>query len=1065
MCTVFFAVDYTLHVYTARNRLRYLVTPVSIVDFVTIVPIFFALLFFNQNEVLPVLRIARIVRILAVLRIYRVLVSRQGFEYQLGVLIIFLSSLILVAAGVFQVLEESYYTDHDQSPLAFHQAMYFIFVTISTVGYGDISPHTTGGQFFVMFILIAAITVIPKQVAHLKKLAAEKQEKQGYTHSYSLRRRSIDNGGHVVVTGHVRLNNAAAFLREFYRPRQGRVNMDVVFLVDHMPDPGFRELLLNVRYRRRTKYLKGNLLHDKDAKRAHVAEAAAVFILSNKCDSREGEATDAVSILHALVIDKLRCRVSLECEYLEQRRSKKDRKDGENNEVDTSNHLRTRPIRCFAEMLSFKQTRGMRTITGLELALNTAQLRTAILARNIVCPGVVALLQNLIYSPTERCVTQGRRSSTLWVAEYAAGLQNLLFPAVLPAYFDGLLFEHAVKKLYLYSNVMMIAVYDRSAVFRGKARIRLCPFGDRCEESDLVFLIAPSSSAAKHAVDSLEERDREVENEQFGLVDVTNTLCCPFPGATCAITTTMAVPRDEVVDERPGPALVFSVGTVLDRQSVRLINQRSMLYRDDKADEFASSLPLNSTRSAERTADHTPDEAASSERATASHHNGSSASASSSSLLPPAMGRELSSDSFSQTNTSMSDTERRDLRHHILICGPAAQGLRLAWYLDEVLAQDMLPVSPSSTTGERPAIVLLSKDKPSDEELAAISQKVSVELFIERGEYHNVEDLLRVRVHEAASVLLLPTNWKEDDLHVDIPKNLDKYLDDYHVIMSTRALHTIQEFQQEHIQLHHQSNDNIYCSSSVGAAFRAGPQPCSVVKSLDSIKYFTYKCSEYDVPLNDTQGSESDDEDSIAGMSDTPRYEYQNQRTQYRWNPFALANQRLSPSENSSSPLFTPAYAAGEVLVDSVLDTLLCQSFFNPYIVDVIRALLGDDGLPEGDQTAFKASMMRYFSTASEPSGDDLGRAKKSSSSGGQFPVLRIASISHETEGSSFSDVFSTALSHQILVLGIYRRAQAGTRGNQLPYVVTCPESPTTCFVERGDQLYVLTKRPAPVCI
>ncbi|KAF4318785.1 hypothetical protein BBO99_00001697 [Phytophthora kernoviae] len=413
-----------LHVYAAQDRVGYLVKPVSIVDFLTIMPTIFALAlkWLKLKGVLPILRIARIFRILAVLRIYRVMVSRHGFEYQLVVLIFLLLSLILVAAGIFQVLEESYYTDQ--------------------------------GQFFVMFIIIVVVTVIPKQVARLKELSSLQR---GYTHSYSLHRRTIDNGGHVVVTGHVRFNNASAFLREFYRPRQGRVNMDVVFLVDHVPGPGLQALLLSIRYRRRTTYLKGNLLHDSDAKRAHVAEAAAVFILANKRDPRGVEATDTVSILHALAIDKLRCRARLKREHLERHL---DNSDGDNddegfldNEADKNNHLldrrQTRPIRCFAEILSFKHTLGLRTITGLELTLNTAQLRTAILARSIVCPGAVGLLLNLIYSPTELYVAQGRRSHTPWVAEYAGGLQNLLFPAVLPAYFDGLLFEHAVKKLYL----------------------------------------------------------------------------------------------------------------------------------------------------------------------------------------------------------------------------------------------------------------------------------------------------------------------------------------------------------------------------------------------------------------------------------------------------------------------------------------------------------------------------------------------------------------------------------------------------------------------------------------
>lgn len=49
---------------------------------------------------------------------------------------------MFVAAGVFQILEESYYTSIG-SALQFHQAVYFVFVTMSTVGFGDITPKNT----------------------------------------------------------------------------------------------------------------------------------------------------------------------------------------------------------------------------------------------------------------------------------------------------------------------------------------------------------------------------------------------------------------------------------------------------------------------------------------------------------------------------------------------------------------------------------------------------------------------------------------------------------------------------------------------------------------------------------------------------------------------------------------------------------------------------------------------------------------------------------------------------------------------------------------------------------
>lgn len=53
---------------------------------------------------------------------------------QLAVLAFMIVALVMVAAGVFQVLEQSYYTEQGLDRLQFHQAVYFVFVTLATVG-------------------------------------------------------------------------------------------------------------------------------------------------------------------------------------------------------------------------------------------------------------------------------------------------------------------------------------------------------------------------------------------------------------------------------------------------------------------------------------------------------------------------------------------------------------------------------------------------------------------------------------------------------------------------------------------------------------------------------------------------------------------------------------------------------------------------------------------------------------------------------------------------------------------------------------------------------------------
>ncbi|KAL3665008.1 hypothetical protein V7S43_010183 [Phytophthora oleae] len=475
------------------------------------------------------------------------------------------------------------------------------------------------------------------------------------------------------------------------------------------------------------------------------------------------------------------------------------------------------------------------------------------------------------------------------------------------------------------------------------------------------------------------------------------------------------------------PALVFSADTVLDRQSM-------------KNDVPISEIEAEPTRGV---VDEQEGKRSAGEFATNSSRFYSSPTLTSSS--------EFSSPQTWQKDHSSPPLDagsRRNLHDHIIICGPFDQGHQLACYLDELYTKEKL---------QRPEIVLFIKTMPSDTEIAARPRALPSNVFVQRGLSENVEDLLRVRAFAASRVLFIPSTWDRGALE-DVCEDMRTQLEDYQVIKSTLALRTVEDLHHEHVQ--QQPRSNLVSSN------RLSILSCSVVKSHNSIKYFAYKTRAGVRSLEDPQSSKSDDEESIAGDSDAPHSEYPTERPydhRRHWNPLHLDWKRPvnTKSDFLTSPCFTPAYATGEVFVDCVLDTLLCQSFFNPYIVDLIRALAGDyylDSSPSDHQETFRASMMRYFS--STDSGEDVNALPK-----GRSPVLRMATISRELEGASFAEVFAKALGQKTLVLGIYRRAQAGSHGNQLPYVVTCPVLPYSCVVERDDQLYVLTKELASVSI
>lgn len=57
-----------------------------------------------------------------------------------------------------------------EDELDFHQAFYFVIVTLATVGYGDIYPDTELGKMFVICVMIVTIVIIPRQTSELLRL-------------------------------------------------------------------------------------------------------------------------------------------------------------------------------------------------------------------------------------------------------------------------------------------------------------------------------------------------------------------------------------------------------------------------------------------------------------------------------------------------------------------------------------------------------------------------------------------------------------------------------------------------------------------------------------------------------------------------------------------------------------------------------------------------------------------------------------------------------------------------------------------------------------------------------
>jgi hypothetical protein len=81
-------------------------------------------------------------------------------------------------------------------PLTFHSSLYFVTVTIFTVGYGDIYPSSTEGQIIVVVLFIVTVVTVPSKTSELLRLMKMQSKFRRMTY------KSTKNP-HVIVSGSI----------------------------------------------------------------------------------------------------------------------------------------------------------------------------------------------------------------------------------------------------------------------------------------------------------------------------------------------------------------------------------------------------------------------------------------------------------------------------------------------------------------------------------------------------------------------------------------------------------------------------------------------------------------------------------------------------------------------------------------------------------------------------------------------------------------------------------------------------------------------------------------------
>ncbi len=159
--TGLFTIEYVLRLISAERARQYARSFFGIVDLLAVLPGFVGLLI-PGGQALVVIRLLRVLRVFRVLKLAqfvggeRLLISAlRSSAYKIAVFVIAVMVVVTLVGAAMYVLEGA-----DAGFSSIPRGVYWAIVTVTTVGFGDITPQTTVGQMLAAALMILGYGVI-----------------------------------------------------------------------------------------------------------------------------------------------------------------------------------------------------------------------------------------------------------------------------------------------------------------------------------------------------------------------------------------------------------------------------------------------------------------------------------------------------------------------------------------------------------------------------------------------------------------------------------------------------------------------------------------------------------------------------------------------------------------------------------------------------------------------------------------------------------------------------------------------------------------------------------------
>jgi voltage-gated potassium channel len=162
--TVLFTIEYILRLLCLKKPVQYVTSSLGIIDLLAIIPTYLSI-FFTGAQSLLVLRALRLLRVFRIFKLTHFLSEMaflgsavRGSLKKIFIFMLIVLTLVIILGSVMYLAEGGF--NGESGFRSIPESIYWCIVTITTVGYGDITPVTSLGKFIASLIMIIGYGII-----------------------------------------------------------------------------------------------------------------------------------------------------------------------------------------------------------------------------------------------------------------------------------------------------------------------------------------------------------------------------------------------------------------------------------------------------------------------------------------------------------------------------------------------------------------------------------------------------------------------------------------------------------------------------------------------------------------------------------------------------------------------------------------------------------------------------------------------------------------------------------------------------------------------------------------